>query len=237
MKAILVLSLGLIASPLFAQTIIPSCSGHRVTVPLVHQQAYTHGHNQQYVQKVVTTDVHATPIFVAVPVDSVAVPVQAFRANYYYSVGEGYAQKAMLREVVAEELRKLIPAGGGAPVTLPNPAGMSPKTNPITNPSTNPKGKVVADDVTPLELQAKVLAAFNSDKGRCVSCHGPTKQSAGLQLITEDGKLVKFNRMMRLGINNAITSGFMPQEAQTDGSKAVDSKYYGDLLQWAIQKD
>ena len=232
----------------FNHACYPSYSYYSYSAPTHYgHQTYNHSYHQQHyqyqypVQKVVAQEIAVAPLIVTVPVDSKAVPVQAYGAQYYYSVGEAYQQKAAIRDVIREELRALVGGGGGAP--LPTPGGRAevktaPATAPATAAVTGPSD--APDTTTPAELQTKVLAAFQG-KANCVSCHGAGASLSGnFRLVKDDGKggyqLVALSSDKRWKTYAMSSVGAMPPAAAADASKAMESEHLPSLLQWAAIK-
>lgn len=197
--------------------------------PVYHQQVH------YPVQKVIAQEIAVAPLIVTVPIDSRAVPIQAYGAPYYYSVGDAYQQKALLREVIREELRSFTGNGHTQPVQPPvvkPPMPMNGGAKPVS---------WLVDDATPADLQTKVLEAFTS-KVNCVKCHGGgAEDKGGFKLVLPDGqggyRLTKQPSDKRWKIYGMASVGAMPPEAAADAAKAMESKFLPDLLRYAALKD
>lgn len=223
----------------------PSYSYYSYKAPVCHNYHQQHYQYQYPVQKVVAQEIAVAPLIVTVPVDSKAVPVQAYGAQYYYSVGEAYQAKAAIRDVIREELRNLVsPQSGGG--VLPTPGGRAEvKTAPPASgggkaPEVNSGPSDAPDTVTPAELQEKVLTAFQG-KANCVSCHGAGASLSGnFRLVQDDGKggyqLVALSSDKRWKTYAMSSVGAMPPAAASDASKAMESEHLPSLLQWAAIK-
>lgn len=230
----------------FNQACYPNYSYYTYKAP-VH-----YGHTQHYqyqypVQKVVAQEIAVAPLIVTVPVDSKAVPIQAYGAQYYYSVGEAYQTKAAIRDVIREELRALAGMQGntgnqaGSPA-MPTPGGQRPelKTSAAGHSETKAGPSDTPDTTTPAELQAKVLASFQG-KANCLSCHGAGASLSGnFRLVIDDGKggykLVALTSDKRWKTYAMSSVGAMPPAASGDASKAMESEHLPALLQWAAIK-
>jgi mono/diheme cytochrome c family protein len=215
--------------------------------PITYYQTQQHyGHYQHVqqvqhysypVQKVVAHDVAVAPLYVTVPVEVKAVPVQYYAAPYYYSYGEAYREKANLRDVIREELRSALgqdPKDRPAPQRAPQRGHEKPPDG-SGRTETPPSGP---DDDTPAELQAKVLTAYQG-KGSCLSCHGDSGANK-FKLATTDGqgtlRLLKQPPDKRWKIYGMSSSGVMPPAAQNDADKAMEVQHLPTLLEYAAQK-
>lgn len=228
----------------FNHACYPSYSYYSYKAPVTYGHSYNHNYHHQYeyqypVQKVIAQEIAVAPLIVTVPVDTKAVPVQAYGAQYYYSVGEAYQAKAAIRDVIREELRNLIAPNSGA--TLPTPGGRDAvKTPPAKAPEVKAGPSEAPDTTTPAELQTKVLAAFQG-KANCVSCHGAGASLSGnFRLVKDDGKggyqLVALSSDKRWKTYAMSSVGAMPPAAASDASKAMESEHLPSLLQWAAIK-
>lgn len=224
--AALTLSLGL-AYPIQGQHCYPT--NQRVAAVAYQQTAYP-------AQKIVSPYVQGIA-YAPVAVDSYPVPVQAYAAPYYYSVSESYRDKAYLRDVIREELRAFASSQGApaaAPMVAP-PAAANPQRPPAAV-----KPGLVPDDLTPPDLQAKVLAAYQG-RANCISCHAGASPQGGLRLVLDDGaggyKLVKYDSPMRWKIYGMAAVGAMPPAAATDSGKAMEVPHLTNMLQYAATKD
>jgi mono/diheme cytochrome c family protein len=226
-----------------------------------YEQPYSPPYEKVYpAQKVLAQEIAVAPLIVTVPVDSKAVPVQAYGSPYYYSVSEAYREKAHLRDVLREELRSLLTTGGSAATTTTTTAtaqaaqqtavqGLQAQQM-LAQPPPPPQvpaavaEKSEPDDQTPAELQAKVVAAYKG-KGNCLSCHGIDGQSGPkgkpFRLVLDDGKggqvLRKLTSDRRWKIYGMASVGAMPPAAANDANKARESTHLPALLQYAAQKD
>lgn len=230
------LGAALAAVPSAAQ---PPCFAYRGVYqpPKVTYQAPTVGRLNYHVpvQKVVANDIAAAPLIVTVPVDSHAVPVGQYGSPYYYTVGDAYREKAYIRDVIREELRALV---GGNPPQPTAPAGYPPKGPAAPQPgqATQPQPEADAiDDVTPPDLQQKVVAAYGG-KGNCLGCHGNGQASGRFKLTNEAGQLLKKSSDKRWKIYGMASVGAMPPSAANDASKAMEAANLPVLLQYAAIK-
>lgn len=200
----------------------------------VHVQQQVVGNYNYYAHKVVANDVAVAPLIVTVPVESRAVPVYAYGSAYYYSVSEAYREKAYIREVIREELKAF--AGGNAPqpdARPPSPAVVpAPKGGPPITAGPEPE---VLDDVTPPDLQQKLLTAYQG-KGNCLSCHGNGQASGKFRLTNEQGQLLKLSSDKRWKVYAMSSVGAMPPSAASDASKAMEAANLPVLLQYAAIK-
>lgn len=200
----------------------------------------TPGYGYSYpVQKVVAQELEVAPLFVTVPVESYAVPIQAYGVNHYYSVQENYQQRATLRDIIREELRAF--QGGGTAAQQATTVAPRPTPTPTPVPSTpsystappKPTDLGVDNDTDP-NVAAAVLAAFQSTG--CLNCH--MKQIKGnLRLAFDQNGTVKLalqNRDRRWLVYGYSSTGVMPPEAQNDASKAMKNDLLPGLLQWAL---
>lgn len=225
-----------------------------------------YGYNQQYqhqnsylAQKVIGQDVNVYPLIVTVPVESKAVPANAYGSPYYYSASDTYREKAYLRELLREELQKLTgqPAQGQATQVQPAPVeqraavvpqapepGQLPQAM-TTRQAPSKEKKVWAEDtVTPVQLRDTLLAAFQG-RSNCVNCHGaegPARGEKGeeFRLIVNVGgktKLAKQTSDKRWKIYAMAASFTMPPKANEDGSKTMETKYLPALMAYAAQKE
>lgn len=251
-----VVGVALVSVPAIGQQPCNHCypiQGHAYGPPVVHHQQYGNHHNDYYPpQKIVAQEIAVAPLVVTVPVDTKAVPVQAFGNPYYYSVSDAYREKAYLRDVVREELRALINGGPPQPNTnsgarsyqQPNAhtAPVTPSTiiqqAPNTGNSGGAKGEQL-DDLTPPELQKAVLAAYQG-RASCVSCHGPGGTN-GFKLVLDDGaggyRLTKLSSDKRWKVYGMASVGAMPPAAVKDANKAMEPQNLNTMLQYAAQKD
>jgi mono/diheme cytochrome c family protein len=158
--------------------------------------------------------------------DSHAV-VPVYAPPYYYSVGDMYRDKALLRKIVKEELQEL-----DSQRRAPTP---SPAKKEGTRDVPKIQDKDAVDDSTPLELQKKVLAAF-AGKGNCLTCHGNGQASGGFRLVDSEGRLLKKSSDKRWKIYGMASVGVMPPAAATDADKAMEAAFLPALLQYALEK-
>lgn len=189
-------------------------------------------------QKIVSPYVQGIA-YAPVAVDSYAVPVQAYAPAYYYSVGDAYREKAYIRDVIREELRALV--SGTVPATNTPAASVTAPTNRPAPVSSKQKTGAVPDDITPADIQQKVIAAYQG-RANCLSCHGAGASPKGdLRLVLEDGaggiKLVRYDSPMRWKIYGMASVGAMPPAAANDASKAMETNHLPNLLQYAALKD
>jgi mono/diheme cytochrome c family protein len=226
--------------------------------PNYYQQPY---YQQPYypAQKVIAQEIAVAPLIVTVPVESRGVPAQAYGAPFYYSAHEAYKEKAYLREVLREELRGILTGGTGvqqqnqvAALTQKlQPQAQTPAAPQPQAQTQAPAGdgfypqKLVADDVTPADLQQQVIAAYNG-KGGCLSCHGATGRASGpkgneFRLVVDDGKggvaLAKLPSDKRWKTYGMSSVGAMPPTAANDANKAMEPSFLPVLLKYAIIKD
>jgi hypothetical protein len=192
------------------------------------------------VQKVIAQGIQVAPLFVNVPVDSHAVPVQHFNTPYYYSVGQAYQEKAYMRDLLREELRNLLGQGSG---TIK--PGQPQQQQIVTPKPSSDTTAFIPDTTTPLDLQKKVIEAY-SGRANCISCHGATGGAQGpkgqpFRLVVEDGGgnlfLSKFNGDKRYKIWAMSMSGLMPPSAVNDASKAMEVSHLPVLQQYAMMKE
>lgn len=199
-------------------------------------------------RQIVVVPQHQAVQLLQVPVDSYALGVQSFLPQYYYSVADAYQQKALIREVMREELRNFA-NGQQAPAT-PNyqPSTPAPQPVPGAQPGTNsnvppeaqylkdkPGQKEKVDVTTPKELQDKVLAAFNG-RANCVSCHSGPAAAKGFRLVDDQGRLLDLSSDKAWKVYGMATTGVMPIAARTDSNKAMELTHLPALLQWANTK-
>lgn len=212
-------------------------------------------HNACPPQKIVSGYQHGIA-YAPVHVDGYPVPVQAYNAPYYYSIGETYREKAYLRDVIREELRSIIGTASGSSATSygssstgyggtaastrnPSPSVGKPNAQkPIPTPTSR---GLEPDDVTPADLQQKVLAAYQG-RANCVKCHGTGASPKGnFRLVLEDNagglKLVKYDSPMRWKIYGMASVGIMPPDAAEDASKAMETNHLSNMLQYAALRD
>lgn len=192
---------------------------------------YAPAHDYQVpVQKITANDVAVAPLLVTVPVDSYAAPVGSYGVPYYYSVGDAYREKAYIRDVIREELRAI--AAGTAPQpTAPPPAAQYQTQRPAPA-AGQPSEADAADDVTPPDLQQKVLAAYQG-RGNCLSCHGG---QAKFRLVDDQGRLLKKASDKRWKIYGMSSVGAMPPAAVNDANKAMEAAHLPVLLQYVAIK-
>lgn len=187
------------------------------------------------VQKVVAQEVAVAPLVVTVPVVSYGVPIQAYGPTHYYSVHDAYQQRAAIRDVIREELRNYLATQGqpapGTPYTPPpavTPAPMN--TPPVITP-----GGAKTDLGIDEKGDPQVIAAFVST---CYKCHGGSMGTKGnLRLLYEQGgnyALAKHGKERKWMIYGQASTGVMPPEAVTDGSKAMKQEYLPALLKWTV---
>jgi mono/diheme cytochrome c family protein len=219
----------------------PACYNYRgvpaAPVVVQHQQ-YNQHHDQNYyqipVQKVVVNDVAVAPLVVTVPVDSKAVHIGQYGVPYYYSVGDAYREKAFIRQVIREELQAF--AAGNVPQPNAQQPGVGQQPAPPQKGNTQPAVEQdVVDDVTPPDLQQKVLAAY-AGKGNCLACHGNGQASGKFRLTNETGQLLKKSSDKRWKIYGMASVGAMPPAAANDASKAMEAANLPVLLQYAAIK-
>ncbi len=206
------------------------------------QHSYVRTATYAPAQKVVAQEVAVSPLYVTVPVEAHAVPYYAYNVPYYYSASDAYREKAYLREVLREELRSLLQAGGQqaqqtqrAAPALTAPAATPPPATKEAVASWGP------DTTTPADLQAKVMAAYQG-KGNCLSCHGGGGRDAGgFKLVVDDGRggqtLAKQSADKRWKIYGMASVGAMPPAAASDAGKAMETQHLPSLLQYTMQKD
>lgn len=257
--------------------------------PAYQYQAYQY-QQPYYAQKVVAQGVAVAPLIVTVPVDSKALPVQAYGTPYYYSVGEAFQARSAVRDVIREELRNFTQASAPPPQQQPQqitqpwspPSKEQPLTQPLTQPPppkiqpeqlppppkaqppqipqslTSPPapddGQVpppptvasrglqggqepppppvpAPDDVTPADLQAKLLVAFRG-RSNCIACHGPAGKSK-FKLVDDEERLLRQPSDKRWKVFGMASSGAMPPTAAKDPSKTIEPEHLQTLLQWA----
>lgn len=232
---------------------------------LIPQQTYAAPYASTYqypIQKVVAQQVAVAPFVVTVPIESKAVPVQAYGDPYYYSVSEAFNAKSTMRDVIREELRNFTqaqvqqqqsapaqpqaqpplnpigPDGHPRPGTTPETATNAPPPVPpaplTAPPEVSGENHVVLDDTTAPDLQEKVLAAFRG-KGNCLNCHGPAGKQP-FKLVDENERLLKIPQSKRWDVYGRTSAGNMPPSARKDASKAVEVEHLPALLQWASIK-
>lgn len=223
------------AVPVLAQSYAfnPGCHPGAFAAPVNYANNYAN--NYAYpVQKVVAHEVAVAPLLVTVPVHAQAVPVHAYAPNYYYSVGDAYRQKSLIRDVLREELRSF--AGKGQPEPQQQQQ-QAPPQQPAPPASINQSAAAAAvDDATPPELQQQVLAALKG-KANCVSCHTAGVKTAGdFALVTEDDRLLKLPSDKKWKVYGMSSVGAMPPAAANDASKAMESQHLPALLRWAALK-
>lgn len=215
----------------------PQCYSYRgvpaAPVVVQHQQYADHNYYQIPVQKVVVQDVAVAPLVVTVPVDSKAVPIGNYGVPYYYSVGDAYREKAFIRQVIREELQAF--ANGNTPQPNAPQPGVGQPPPPKTGTQPPAVEQDVIDDVTPPDLQQKVLAAY-AGKGNCMACHGNGQASGKFRLTNESGQLLKKSSDKRWKIYGMASVGAMPPAAANDASKAMEAANLPVLLQYAAIK-
>ncbi len=218
---------------------------------VIAQNYYSYNQYQQYqqhngyyerpyypAQKIIAQEIAVAPLIVTVPVESKAVPVHAYGSPYYYSASDAYREKSYLRTILREELRGLISTGTVTPTTgrtVYSRSTTTARTTAATTPST------AADTLTPADLQAKIVLAYQGN-GKCISCHGGGSTLSGnFRLVMDDGKggytLVKQNSDKRWKIYGRASVGDMPPAAAEDAHKAMESIHMPALLAYAVQKD
>lgn len=235
MRRLVVLSLlcsvVFIAFPAFSQH--RSCYTYQFPVQQVQhtcapvQQTYTPEY-QYPVQKVIAQDIAIAPLIITVPVDSKAVPVHAYGNPYYYSVSNAYQEKAYIREMIRDELRAFTGQVQQQQRVYPPQQQNAPSA--ITQ-----QEQEVLDDVTPADLQQKLLTAYNG-KGNCLSCHGNGQASGKFRLTNEAGQLLKKSSDKRWKIYGMASVGAMPPAAASDSQKAMEAANLPTLLQYAAIK-
>lgn len=193
-------------------------------------------------QKIVAQEIAIAPLVVTVPIASQAVPIQAYGANHYYSVQEAYQQRAMIRDVIREELRNFLKTQGSEAVP-PVSATPNPKTVPNPNPpAPGPGGKKVPDlgpdNETDPRIAQTVLGAWQ--KAGCMSCHTGENAdlSGGLRLAYSNGgsyQLAKQSKERAWMIYGQMSTGWMPPAARKDASKAAPQDTLPPVLQWVVQ--
>lgn len=155
---------------------------------------------------------------------------------YYWSVTEAYQQKAMLREVVREEMQSFF----SKPVSTQQVVPQQPVQPPSKKIDALPPQKQTInwepDTLTPPDIQATVLEAFNS---ACISCHGGGgKDSKGLKLVLPkpDGgyALTALPPDKHWTVYGMVSVGAMPPGARNDPQKRLPSKYMQALLDRAV---
>lgn len=205
------------------------------------------------VQKIVAQEIHVAPLIVTVPVVTQAIAVQNYGVPHYYTANQAYttnqaqvSQRDQLRSIIREELRGYLTAPPQQPPAQ-QPIQQPPGQQPVQQPPANPQMPyaLTIDDVTPADLQTKIIAAYQG-KANCVNCHGAGGKASGnkgrefrLVLADEQGglHLAKQNAARRWQIYGMASSGAMPPAAAQDASKAMEVKYLQDLLLYASQKD
>lgn len=195
------------------------------------------------VQKVIAQQAVLAPMVVTVPVVSQAVPVTAYGVNHWYSVEATYQQQNAMRAIVREELRSY--AGGQVQQSyqpqLPAPQTASgPGQNQYQQQQPQAQQQLTADDVTPLELQQQVIAAF-SGKANCINCHGANPNLGGnFRLVAADSsgqwQLLKLPSDKRWKTYAMAAVGAMPPAAANDADKAMEGVHLPNLLRWASIK-
>lgn len=195
------------------------------------------------VQKILIQEVY--PLYI--PVNAYTVPVQAYGVPYYYSAGEAYREKAYLRDVIREEFRGLLAAQSSSPPRGMAPSGVVPPAQregpPLASRAPVPPADAprmwVPDEVTPVDIQEKVLAAFRG-RGGCVTCHGSTGTNK-FRLTMDDGAgkevLVRLTEDKRWKVYGMASVGAMPPAAAKDATKAMETEHLPHLLRYAAIRD
>lgn len=200
------------------------------------------------VQKVCAQEIAVAPYIITVPVDTRAVGIEHFGAPYYYSISEAYREKAYLRQMLREELGSLF--GGQPPPQLQPPPSyqqqpypQQPPPNELRQSPVELKQVFGPDLVTPPELQAKVIAAYQG-RGACLNCHGADGKASGprgkeFRLVFQAGpelKLAKLPNAMRWKVHGMASVGKMPPKAVKDLSAAMETQHLPTLLEYAMQE-
>jgi len=207
-----------------------------------YQQPYYYPPPPPVYQKVVAQEIRAAPLIVTVPISSQAVPIHAYGASHYYSVQETYQQRAVMRDLVREELRNLLRQGGLDALPAQAPLAAQPKAPPAAVADV-PQGKagrkvtdLGKDTTTPAQLAQAVLQSF--EKGTCLTCHSGNDPSGGLRLAYAEGKgyhLARQTRERRWMVYGQMSTGWMPPAARKDASKAAAPALLPPILQWTVE--
>lgn len=200
-------------------------------------------YNYYPAQKVIAQEIFVAPLIVTVPIEYKAIPIQAYGVNHYWSVQESYQQKAMLRDVVREELRNFMNApGGAAPAPAyqhqPGPAYQHQPVTPVAPAGVRKLPDLGVDNETSDDIAKPVIAAFSVS---CMRCHGATEKLQGnlrLAHVMPDGtyKLAKQSSERRWMAYGMASTGVMPPEAKTDASKAMSQEKLPALLKWVVSR-
>ena len=109
-----------------------------------------------------------------------------------------------------------------APVQAPAPAP-APAARPAPPAEPMPPASSGRRELKASRYQSAALSKVLTD--HCVKCHGPTKQDAGLALVTADGRIADIPARLIEKAFRLVTSGAMPQKAKPLANHDVELFY------------
>lgn len=224
----------------------PACYTYRgvqtCPAPIVTEKQHYYVHDSYPPQKIITNDIVVAPLVVTVPVDSQAVRVDGYNSPFYYTIGNAYREKAYIRSVIREEIQAAY-AGNPPQATAQPPNAYPPQQRQAVNlggPQQLQQEQDAVDDLTPPDLQQKVMAAYQG-RGNCLGCHagaaaqGPPGRP--FRLVNDQGQLLRKSSDKRWKTYAMASVGAMPPSAANDAAKAMEAVHLPVLLQYASIKD
>lgn len=189
-------------------------------------------------QKIIAQEVQVEPLVVTVPVVPLAVPINYYGAQHYYSAQQTYQDRAQLRALLREELQNIMQQQQQPQQQQQATPPMLPLKKEESRLPEHPNVPGEGPD-TPPELAAAVIKVFSTN---CATCHGPTNAnpSGRLNLFTTkptgESVLPRFSIEKKWMIYGMASTGVMPPQAAKDPAKAVNLDDLNTLLKWAVIK-